>query len=201
VIQHADVIASARLDLVLLTPAFMRAVADGDWVAAHRAQDFALPEDWGSPSMLKWVGRRLAQVEDDPPAAPWLMRLLVRRDDARVVGHITFHAPPDPAGRAELGYAVYVPYRRRGYATEAAVAMMAWATARGARRFVLSISPDNAPSLALAARLGFVRTGTQIDEEDGEEWVFERRPPRRREHDPIADRRPTRGSLRPVEGR
>ena len=158
---------------MLLSPEFLRAVVAGDMVAALRAQAFALPDDWQASSATKYLGLRLAQIEEDPSAAPWLTRLLVRRADAKVVGHITFHAPPD--GRpGRLGYTVYEPYRRQGYASEAAGAMMAWAVPRGARRFVLSISPDNAPSLALAERMGFTRTGSQIDEEDGEEWVFER---------------------------
>ena len=39
--------------------------------------------------------------------------------------------------------------------------------------FVLSISPENAASLALAQKLGFVRIGEQMDEVDGLEWIFQ----------------------------
>lgn len=64
--------------------------------------------------------------------------------------------------------------RRRGYATESVLAMMAWAgEEHGVRRFLLSISPDNDPSLGLAGKLGFQRIGSQIDEVDGEEYVFD----------------------------
>ena len=52
--------------------------------------------------------------------------------------------------------------------------MMRWAhEAHAVATFVLSISPANEPSLRMAASLGFVQVGTQIDDEDGEEWVFE----------------------------
>ena len=44
--------------------------------------------------------------------------------------------------------------------------------AHGATAFLLSISPDNAASLAIAAKLGFTRIGEQMDEVDGLEWVF-----------------------------
>jgi RimJ/RimL family protein N-acetyltransferase len=40
-------------------------------------------------------------------------------------------------------------------------------------RFIASVSPTNEPSLRLIANLGFVRTGEQWDELDGEEYVFE----------------------------
>ena len=52
---------------------------------------------------------------------------------------------------------------------------MAWATAQpGVARFVLSISPENAASLALAQKIGFSRISEWMDEVDGVEWVFER---------------------------
>ena len=117
---------------------------------------------------------RRQQMRSNPTAAEWLLRAMVRRDDATVVGMINFHGPPDDRNRAELGYTVFGSYRRQGHASEAAVAIMRWArTERGVETFVVSISPENQPSLRLAEKLGFVRTGSQIDDEDGEEWVFE----------------------------
>jgi len=65
-------------------------------------------------------------------------------------------------------------HRRQGYATEAARAMMDWAAREhGVERFFVSIAPDNASSLAMAAKLGFRQVGEQIDEQDGLEYVFE----------------------------
>jgi RimJ/RimL family protein N-acetyltransferase len=40
---------------------------------------------------------------------------------------------------------------------------------------VLSVSPENAASLAVVRKLGFERTGERMDEEDGLEHVFELR--------------------------
>ncbi|MBX3014580.1 MAG: hypothetical protein KF832_23880 [Caldilineaceae bacterium] len=42
-------------------------------------------------------------------------------------------------------------------------------------RFILSISPENQPSLRIAAHFGFVKIGSQLDEEDGVEEIYERR--------------------------
>jgi RimJ/RimL family protein N-acetyltransferase len=39
---------------------------------------------------------------------------------------------------------------------------------------IASVSPENAPSLAVIRKLGFEQTGEQWDEEDGLELVFER---------------------------
>jgi RimJ/RimL family protein N-acetyltransferase len=80
------------------------------------------------------------------------------------------HAPD----AVEFGYAIFDPFCGRGYATEAARMLMDIAEERAnVRHFVLAISPTNAPSLAIARKLGFVRTGDQIDVERGLEHVFE----------------------------
>jgi len=113
----------------------------------------------------------------DPDGADWLLRGMVRRLDRALVGLINFHGPPDERGRAELGYTVFEEHRRQGYASEAAAAMIGWAQVRrGVAVFVVSVSPGNEPSLRLAASLGFERAGSQIDEVDGLEWIFELKP-------------------------
>jgi RimJ/RimL family protein N-acetyltransferase len=87
---------------------------------------------------------------------------------------IGFHGRPDGQGRAEIGYEIFEPYRRRGYAREAVRGLLAWATRRhGVRRFLAAIAPDNEASMQLALGLGFRQVGAQVDESDGVELVFE----------------------------
>ncbi len=167
-------IASPRLDLVWLCPAFMQASLAGRIQEATTLLGARLPDSWPDDDVRRRLVMRRKQMAADPSAAPWLLRAIVCRAGSRVAGLINFHGPPDAEGRAELGYTVFEGYRRRGFATEAATAMMAWARQEhGIRRFLLSISPGNEASLGLAAKLGFNRIGTQIDEIDGEEYVFE----------------------------
>jgi len=107
---------------------------------------------------------------------PLLLRAMVLRADPDVVvGRIGFHGPADETGMLEIGYEVFPPYRRRGYAREAVVAMFRWAQLDPAvLRFRASVSPVNQPSRNLVTGLGFLEVGTQWDEEDGEETLFER---------------------------
>ena len=114
-------------------------------------------------------------MRGDPSLQPWLARAMVLPQRERpMIGHVGFHGPPDGQGAAEMGYTVLPPYRRRGYALEAAQGMMEWAEREhGARLFRLSISPANAPSLAMATKLGFRHVGEQVDEEDGPELILE----------------------------
>jgi RimJ/RimL family protein N-acetyltransferase len=67
--------------------------------------------------------------------------------------------PPDARGDVEIGWGTNEDSRRRGYAFEATVAVIEWATSQSG---VLSISatiPDtNTSSQALAHKLGMTRT-------------------------------------------
>jgi RimJ/RimL family protein N-acetyltransferase len=106
---------------------------------------------------------RLSQLLKNPGLLPWLLRAISLRERRLLVGHIGFHTAPGAEylaelspGGAEFGFGVLEPWRRRGIATEASAAVMRWAIEEHlVQRFVLSISPDNAPSLGLAAKLGF----------------------------------------------
>jgi RimJ/RimL family protein N-acetyltransferase len=51
-------------------------------------------------------------------------------------------------------------------------AFIAWAKTQGLEGVILSIQPGNAPSLALAAKFGATKIGSQIDERDGPEDIY-----------------------------
>ena len=166
----AATVRTERLDLVLLDRDWLQAYVDGKQLPDL---GFADPDDILSDSseLVRW---RLAQIAADPSEEPWLLRAIVNRDESIAVGYINFHAPPDERGMVEIGYAIVPSRRRRGYASEAADGMWGWAAEHGAQILRASISPDNAPSLALIGKAGFVEVGSQIDEIDGLELVFEK---------------------------
>jgi RimJ/RimL family protein N-acetyltransferase len=60
----------------------------------------------------------------------------------------------------DLGFAFLPEARGRGFAAEAARAVLDWARASlGLRRVLALAAPDNAASLKLLARLGFAESG------------------------------------------
>lgn len=176
----SDPIVSERLELIPISADFLRAaLADQREVMASLLET-SIPDAW--PIERPLLELRLAQLERDVALEPWLLRAMRTRRDPRWVGHIGFHSRPGPdyldtlsPGGVELGFTVFSPFRRRGYAREACLAMMEWARTRhGVTRFVVSISPDNLASRALAHGLGFSRIGSHVDEVDGPEDIFER---------------------------
>ena len=178
------IISSERLDLLPMTPAFLRASLLRDQDEAARLLGVAVPEDWpdGVENLLEM---RLADLEATPSLQPWLLRAIVLRETGAMVGYGGFHTAPAAAYLAsfspqavEMGWTILPAFRRRGYARETALALMHWARHHHhISEFILTISPENLASQALAAELGFVVIGSHIDEVDGLEEVYERRFP------------------------
>jgi RimJ/RimL family protein N-acetyltransferase len=171
-----------RLDLVPLTPPILRASLRNDRAEAEQLLGASLPPDWPW-DRERLFSLRLEQLEEDASLEPWLLRAMVLREKRAFVGHIGFHTGLNPSylepyspGAIEFGFAVEEPFRRRGFAREASLALMKWANVEhGVTRFILTICPDNVPSQALAAGLGFVKIGWHIDDVDGLEEILELR--------------------------
>lgn len=179
-LESTTTIPTARLDLVLMTPAFFAAAIGDDQAQAAQLLGVAIPPEWWPVSAYKLD--RLAQARQNPALLPWMERAIVLRSSQTMVGSIAFHmaAAPEPVrplgpGGVEFGYTIFPPFRHQGYATEACQALMGWAQQQGVTRFILTISPQNQPSLRIAAHFGFVKIGSHIDEEDGLEDIYERR--------------------------
>jgi len=173
-----DIIHSARLELVVLSPDFLSASLRDDLEAASRLIDLSIPQDWLEAKWL--IELRLAKIRVNPALEPWLLRAIGLRETRTMVGFIGFHTLPGAEylnpyapDSVEFGYTIFPEYRKKGYASEAAQALMDWAAREhGVRRFVVSVSPENEPSLRLARKLGFRKVGSVTDPEDGVEDIF-----------------------------
>jgi ribosomal-protein-alanine N-acetyltransferase len=169
-------IASDRLELVSMSPAFIQSILDD----ARADTVLEIPADWPDAHDRHFLELRLRQLHDGPELEPWFVYAVVL-PQRRMIGHAGFHGPPGTNAlkahdAVELGYTIFPPFRGRGYATEAARALIDWAReAHGIRRFLASIAPENEPSLALVRKLGFTEIGRHVDDEDGEELEFELR--------------------------
>ncbi len=177
--DHNTTIYTERLALRLMTPAVFEAALHGDQAQAAQLLGLPIPAEWWPVSHYKQL--RLAQVHANRALEPWMERAIVLRSTQTMIGSIAFHMadPPEPVrplgpGGVEFGYTIFAEFRRQGYATEACQGLMDWAQQQGVTRFILTISPANQPSLCIAAHFGFVKIGTQIDEEEGLEEIYER---------------------------
>jgi [ribosomal protein S5]-alanine N-acetyltransferase len=173
-----DDVVTRRLVLRLMDDEAIALCLAGELTAAQSLVGAAIPAELLEKTTgLEFARARLAE---DPDYQPWSIRAIIEPAGPSMVGHIRFHTTPDPeylrayARKAvEFGYHIFSPYRRRGFAAEAARAMMAWAEKYfGIDQFIVSVSPGNEPSLQLISRLGFVHVATWLDDIDGPEHVF-----------------------------
>jgi RimJ/RimL family protein N-acetyltransferase len=167
------------IELVPMTPEFIASALAGRREEATRLLGAELPEEFPSEGERGFLGLRLRQMREDERFRTWCPHAVVL--GGQMIGHAGYHGPPgvnstQNPDAVEFGYRIFPPYRGRGYATQAARMLMDQAEARaGIQHFVLSVGPKNEPSLAIVRKLGFVRTGERMDEEDGLELVFELR--------------------------
>jgi len=152
---------------------------------------------------LKLQGPRLtltALGADELEAIPWppededARELFVRRlradpgargfwawaatlEDGTQIGSGGFGGRPNEKRRLTVGYGVREEYRNRGLATELLTLLAEWGLAQAEVDVVrATIRPDNAPSIRVAEKVGFILTGERVqDDEHGELLVFERR--------------------------
>lgn len=150
-------------DRLLLKPLAPKAAAalENDRAAAGRLMGAELPSDWPQPDLLPLLTRQAAGSERETEFGIWL---IIERAGAIVVGDAGFKGPPADR-KAEIGYSIIPSHRRRGYATEAARALVDWAVARDdVDTLVAACATDNVASIRTLERLGFARTGIQDDE-------------------------------------
>lgn len=164
-----------RVQIVPLSIPTLHALAAGNLAAGAETSAWPLPEVFVAEGWISTWRYRSEQVRQDPAVVDWITGAVVDLDTGQVVGKAGYHGPPDPAGMVEVGYAVVLELRRRGYARAALRRLLDRAAEEPAVTVVrASVSPGNVGSLALIAQHGFVQVGEQWDTEDGLELVFER---------------------------
>jgi RimJ/RimL family protein N-acetyltransferase len=163
-----------RVRIVQLSAVALKALAQGDLLAANAASAVPMTAYFAGPDWRGLWRRRSLQVKADPRSAAWVTGVTWDVDRQLAVGRAGYHGPPDPAGMVEVGYAVDPAYRRQGYARAALVVLHDRAMREPEVRTVrATISPDNTASRALVLQYGFVEVGEQWDDEDGLETIFE----------------------------
>jgi [ribosomal protein S5]-alanine N-acetyltransferase len=129
----------------------LAALAPGDRAVAQRKLGAVFHDAWPSDDLRDW----LDSVAAGSPFRPYA---IVERATNTVVGDVGFLGPPDAKGQVELGYSIVSDRRRRGYGSEAAAAVMAWALEQaGVRAIIAECEATNTASIRTLERLGFQR--------------------------------------------
>ena len=106
---------------------------------------------------------------------PWVHGFrLVHRASGRAVGGCSFKGPP-VNGIVEIAYGVAPDQESKGYATEAARALTAYALSFDGVCVVRAHTlPGASASIRVLAKCGFRHVGEAMDPDDGLVWRFEK---------------------------
>lgn len=117
----------------------------------------------------------LARVRTSTGEDPWTHAFsMVERASGTVVGSCAFKGPPDPDGAVEIAYGVDPEYQGRGFATEAAEALIDFARRSDGVRLVRAHTlPGNSASTRVLEKCGFECLGEVVEPEDGLVWRWE----------------------------
>lgn len=120
----------------------------------------------------------LKQLEASTAADPWVHGFnLVHRDSNTRVGTCGYKGPPDSNQIVEIAYMVLPEYQCRGYATETAQALVAYAFNSGLVRLVCAHTlPEPNASTRVLSKCGFRHSGEVVDVDDGLVWRWEIQP-------------------------
>ena len=161
----------------------------------HRQGDFdALAAMWADPGVVRHIGGK-----PSTPQESW-SRLLRNRGlwevlgygywcvretrSGRYVGDVGFadfrrDSEPSMSGVPEAGWVLATWAHGQGFGSEAVDAMLSWLDrSTDHQRVVCLIAPDNAPSIRLAGKRGFVGVGrVRLNDEDVPLWERRRTRP------------------------
>jgi RimJ/RimL family protein N-acetyltransferase len=149
----------------------LRPIAAADWPAIHRYMS--------DPNVTRWLPE--GQLDEAQAQAFALKHAgrspravaVIERESDQLVGHMNFH-PWFGRATHEIGWAIAADRQGRGYATEAARALMHFAFTTLARhRVIATCQPENPASWRVMEKLGMRREAhfrQCLHQKTGEWW-------------------------------
>ena len=142
---------------------------------AHRLDDFpAICDMWQDPRVTKYISGKPRPEEECwlkflRAAGFWVHLgygywIIEAKATGAVVGEVGFgdfkrDITPSIRGEPEIGWALAAPFHGRGIASEAGQAAVEWGDKQNfAAPMACIIGPQNAPSIRVAEKLGFIET-------------------------------------------
>ena len=137
-------ISTERLDLSAPGVDVWQALLEGEVESASE----------GYPTDGDLVMARLV-VEGHLPAGEWGPWQIRERASGLLIGGAGFKGAPDEAGTVEIGYGLAPAAQGRGFATEAAIALVSHVLAHGARAVRAEVQTGHTASERVVTRAGF----------------------------------------------
>lgn len=161
-----------RLELVPGGPEIFRARVDDRDALSRFLGGARVPQAWPpelyDQDAVDWTAK---YFEANPDAAGWALWFIVLRPapagggERTAIGCCGYKGKPAPDGAVEIGYGVLAEFRRRGYASEAARALIGRAFSHPeVTRVVAETYPELAPSIRVMEKNGLRFAGEGSEE-------------------------------------
>lgn len=118
-----------------------------------------------------------ARVENGKAPDPWQFGFaIIHRAENVLIGTCGFPGPPDSNGVAEIAYGIAPAYQGRGYATEAAKALIDFAISDPRVKMICAHTlAEESASISVLKKCGLTKVGDAIDSENGlKVWRWEK---------------------------
>ena len=130
------------------------------------------------------------EFETNQAALAWIRRINKRRDmqviggavnfyvwlldTDQFIGRVYIHKKAELDGEVEIGYGISGEYRNKGYATEAAKALVRFAFEQvGLGELCAIVRPENTASRRVIEKLGFSYCGIRTVADIGADWAYD----------------------------
>jgi ribosomal-protein-alanine N-acetyltransferase len=126
--------------------------------------------------LLAASGDFIVELRTATAPDPWRFGFaIVHQVDNIVIGLCGFAGPPDSDETVEIAYSIAPVYERKGFATEAAAALVGFASRSGRVTIVRAHTlPEVSPSTSVLEKCGFRKIGEIVDSENNLIWRWER---------------------------
>lgn len=123
------------------------------------------------PSPLR---HRIPKVKKNLEFAEIGLVLAIEKETKSLIGSAGFHDLPNSDGMIEIGFGIVPAMQNKGFGQELLRGMWQMILEDSIVKILrYTVSPENLPSVHIIEKLNFNLVGTQFDEEDGPELIYE----------------------------
>jgi RimJ/RimL family protein N-acetyltransferase len=114
-----------------------------------------IPENWPQSDLKEQLPHFIELLQHDPRSFPWMLWIIVNKEEGTVIGDIGFKGRPDKNGVIEIGYTLLPSWRKKGYMREAATALVEWAFRQPhVKKLIAECDVTNTASMKVLQHLG-----------------------------------------------
>ena len=141
--------------------------ADAEIIHNNNKKEYATVE--AALEWIRWVKKQNDKGRLIVNFNIWLMQT------NQCIGRVYIHSKPELNYEVEIGYGISDEYRNKGYATEAAEAIVRYAFEEAGQDVLVAIvKPENIASRRVIEKLGFVNCGVRnVPDENGVDCDFD----------------------------